>query len=179
MYEIYFGGKKRHKHESQMLNAGRCTVGKVAAIRAKNGDSNKVTSKVMEGTEKQNLQEFVDNNARPSSVVYTDTAKVYNDLSKDYHHESVNHSSDENVNEQAHISGMESIWSTLKCAHKGTLHKFIPKYLRLYVDEFSGRDNIHSLLTIKRMESINRSMEGKRLTYKNSIADSGLDSGAR
>ncbi len=177
--EAYFGGKERNKHKSKKLNAGRGTVGKTAVVGARDRKTNEVIAKVVESTDKKTLQNFVHDNAEPGSVVYTDTASAYNDLSSEFHHEAVNHSAGEYVRKQAHTNGIESYWATLKRAHKGTFHKLSPKHLQRYVHEFSGRHNIRSKDTIRQMESISRSMEGKRLTYKNLIADNGLDSGAR
>ncbi|MXW47825.1 MAG: IS1595 family transposase [Gammaproteobacteria bacterium] len=177
--ESYFGGKERNKHWDKKLNAGRGTVGKTAVVGAKDRESNEVNAKVVESTDKETLQEFVHDNAQSGSTVYTDDATAYASLGKDYHHETVNHSAGEYVNEQAHTNGIESFWATLKRAHKGTFHKFSPKHLQRYVDEFSGRHNIRSQDTINQMVAISQSMGGKRLTYKNLIADNGLDSGAR
>ena len=41
----------------------------------------------------------------------------------------------------AHTNGIESLWSMLKRAHKGTFHKISPKHLDRYVTEFAGRHN--------------------------------------
>ena len=38
-------------------------------------------------------------------------------------------------------NGIESFWTMLKRAHKGTFHKISPKHLQCYVDEFVGRHN--------------------------------------
>lgn len=177
--ESYFGGRERNKHKYKKLNAERGTVGKTAVVGAKDRDTNEVNAKVVGNTDKQTLQDFVHDNANLGSVVYTDTASAYNDLSNDYRHEAINHSAGEYVKELAHTNGIESFWATLKRTHKGIFHKFSPKHLQRYVDEFTDRHNIRSQDTINQMVTISRSMEGKRLTYKNLIADNGLDSGAR
>ena len=76
-------------------------------------------------------------------------------------------------------NGIESLWSMLKRAHKGTFHKLSPKHLDRYVQEFAGRHNIREQDTIDQLASIARGMKGKRLTYKALIKDNGLSSGAR
>ncbi|MYB35298.1 MAG: transposase [Gammaproteobacteria bacterium] len=38
--------------------------------------------------------------------------------------------------------GVESFWSMLKRAHRGTFHKISPKRLNRYVHEFAGKHNI-------------------------------------
>ena len=74
---------------------------------------------------------------------------------------------------------MESFWSMLKRAHKGTFHKISPKHLDRYVAEFAGRHNVRDADTLDQMAAVASSMDGKRLRYSDLTADNGLDSGAR
>ncbi len=69
-----------------------------------------------------------------------------------------------------HTNGIESFWSMLKRAHKGTFHKISKKHLHRYVNEFTGRHNIRSLDTLEQMAAILRGMDQKRLMYKDLIA---------
>lgn len=85
----------------------------------------------------------------------------------------------EYVRGQAHTNGMESFWSMLKRAHAGTFHKLSPKHLNRYVQEFAGRHNVRVLDTLDQMATLAAGMGGKRLMYRQLIADNGLDSGAR
>lgn len=119
---------------------------------------------MIESTDKETLQDFAHDNAQLDSVVNTDTASAYNDLSNDYNREAVNCSAVEYGKERA---------------HKGTLHKFRLKYLQRYVTELSDRHNLRSQDTLAQMELISRLMEGKRLTNQNRIADNGLESEVR
>ena len=74
---------------------------------------------------------------------------------------------------------MESFWSMLKRAYKGTFHKLSPKHLDRYIQEFVGRHNLREQDTLDIMAAIVDGMRGKRLKYKDLIADNGLDSFAR
>ena len=67
----------------------------------------------------------------------------------------------------------------LKRAHKGTFHKMSPKHLQRYVNEFSGRHNVRASDTIQQMGNVIASSVGKRLMYRDLIADTGLSSAAR
>ena len=117
------------------------------------------------------MHSFIQDNVEEGSEVFTDDFKSYEKLAK-YEHGTVKHSVGEYVNEQIHINGMESFWSMLKRAHKGTFHQISPKHLQRYVDEFAGRHNIRELDTIIQMNSMVAGMIGRRLMYKNLISDS-------
>ena len=116
-------------------------------------------------------------NAKAGATVYTDEAKAYQGMPFD--HETVKHSTGEYVKGQAHTNGIESFWSMLKRAHKGTFHKMSPKHLQRYVDEFSGRHNVREADTIRQMGNVVANAVGKRLMYRDLIADNGLSSAAR
>ena len=96
-----------------------------------------------------------------------------------FDHASVRHSVGEYVDGMAHTNGIESFWSMLKRAHKGTFHKISPKHLQRYVNEFSGRHGVRERDTIDQMGTVARSMAGKRLPYQALVADNGLNSGSR
>ena len=78
-----------------------------------------------------------------------------------------------------HTNGIESLWSMLKRAHMGTFHKLSPKHLDRYVQEFASRHNLRDEDTIDIMGEVVTGMRGKRLRYRELIADNGLASGAR
>ena len=79
----------------------------------------------------------------------------------------------------AHTNGMESFWATLKRAHKGVYHKISAKHLESYVRQFAGKHNAREDDTITQMGGVIAGMVGKRLMYRDLIADNGLASGAR
>ena len=78
-----------------------------------------------------------------------------------------------------HTNGVESFWSTLKRAHKGTFHKLSPKHLDRYVQEFAGKHNIRDADTLEQMTIVAAGLIGRRLMYRQLIAPNGRDSGAR
>lgn len=175
--ETYFGGKESNKHQSKKLKAGRGAVGKTAVVGAKDRKTKKVTAKVVTSTDKATLQGFVAETAEPEAKVYTDDAKAYSALPFD--HAVIKHSLKEYVKGDVHTNGIESLWSLLKRAHKGTFHKLSPKHLDRYVQEFAGRHNVRDLDTIDQMGQTAAGMDGKRLRYRELVADNGLPSGAR
>ena len=149
----------------------------MAVVGAKDRETKQVAAKVVTSTDKDTLQGFVKDHAAADATVYTDHASAYETLPFD--HDSVRHSLKEYVKGDVHTNGIESLWSMLKRAHKGTFHKISPKHLNRYVQEFAGRHNIREQDTVDQLASIAGGMNGKRLRYKELISDNGLPSGAR
>ena len=175
--ETYMGGREGNKHANKKQRLGRGGVGKSVIVGAKDRATNEVRAEVVEGTDAKTLQGFVAEHADPDATIYSDTAAGYQGMP--FKHETVNHGIGEYVKEMASTNGIESFWSMLKRAHKGTFHKMSPKHLQRYVNEFAGRHNIRDANTINQMQEMVAGMVGKRLTYEALIADNGLSSGAR
>ena len=138
----------------------------------------KVAARVVSTTDGETLQEFVRQYVEPGAEVFTDDASAYGGLAE-YEHGTVKHSVGEYVDGHIHTNGVESFWSMLKRAHKGTFHKLSPKQLQRYVDEFAGRQNIREMDTLDQMTVAAAWMVGKQLKYRDLTASNGLDSGAR
>ncbi len=166
--ETYMGGKERNKHESKKLKAGRGTVGKVAVVGMKDRDSNKVSAAPVANTDAATLKGFVQERVEPGATVYTDENRAYQGLPN---HQAVKHSVGEYVKEMASTNGIESFWAMLKRAHKGVYHKMSFKHLHRYVTEFAGRHNAREWDTIKQMAALAAGMVGKRLKWRDLIAD--------
>ena len=178
--ETYFGGKRKNMSKAkrkELAGTGRGAVGKTAVVGMKDRDSNKVTARVVDDTDGQTLQGFVADPAASDAKVYTDDHGSYKGLTFD--HETVKHSVGEYVDGMAHTNGIESFWSMLKRAHKGTFHKISPKHLDRYVQEFAGKHNIRDSGTLVQMRDTVARLVGRNLLYRNLIADNGLASGAR
>ena len=176
--ETYIGGKRRNMSNAKRKGlTGRGAAGKVAVAGIKDRATKQVRAKVVPRTDKATLQGFVMTHTAPEAIVYTDDASAYEGLP--FAHESVKHSVSEYVRDQAHTNGVESFWSMLKRAHKGTFHKISPKHLNRYVTEFAGKHNLREIDTVNQLEEIAIRLYGKRLRYQDLIRDNGLDSGAR
>ena len=166
--ETYLGGKEANKHASKKLRAGRGTVGKTAIVGAKDRKTNKIKAAVVNATDAKTLQGFVIATAIAGATVYSDDAAAYKGMPFD--HESVRHSVGEYVDGMAHTNGIESFWSMLKRAHKGTYHKISAKHLQRYVNEFAGRHGVRERDTLDQMQAVVSGMAGKQLSYKNLVA---------
>ena len=178
--ETYFGGRRKNMSKSKRKNLppGRGTTGKVAVVGVKDRDTKHVAAKVVPNTARRTLQDVIRDHVEPGADVYTDDSTAYKDM-PGYTHGSVKHSVGEYVDGHVHTNGIESLWSMLMRAHKGTFHKISPKHLQRYVDEFAGRQNIRELDTLDQMAVVSGWLIGKRLKYKDLVARNGLSSGAQ
>ena len=81
----------------------------------------------------------------------------------------------------AHVNGIESFWARVSAGCKGIFTKISKKHMQRHFDEFCHRHNkrADSMDTVDMMKLIGRGMLGKRLRYRDLIADVGLRSGAR
>ena len=168
--ETYVGGRRRNMSNSkrkELADTGRGAVGKTAVVGAKDRATKQVAARVIESTDSETLKGFVKSHAKPGATVYTDDAGAYHALPFD--HATVRHSLAEYVKGDIHTNGIESLWSMLKRAHKGTFHKLSPKHLDRYVQEFAGRHNIREQDTIEQMHSLAKGMTGKRLRYRDLV----------
>ena len=163
--ETYFGGKKKNMPKAKREKIkGRGTAGKAIVAGVKDRATNQVSARTVAGTDVRTLQGFVAEHAAPGAKVFTDDAAAYRGMPFD--HEAVRHSVGEYVNGMAHTNGIESFWSMLKRAHKGTFHKISAKHLDRYVTEFAGRHNNRPTDTLDQMAEIARAMAGERLMYR-------------
>ena len=179
--ETYFGGKRKNmsnRKRKELAGTGRGTVGKAAVAGVKDRETNQVAARRMERTDATALQGFVRDHVAPGATLYTDEAPAYAGMSE-YSHEAVKHSAKEFVRGMASTNGLESFWAGLKRSFVGTFHKFSEKHLDLYVAEAAGRHNIRPMDTEDMMGHTAAGMRGKRLRYRDLIADNGLPSGAR
>ena len=162
----HVGGKRKNMPKSKRKDLeGRGPVDMTAVTGIKDRTTNKVSAQVVAHTDGETLQGFIRDSVKAGATVYTDEATAYSDM-PGFNHESVKHSVAEYVRGMVHTQGIESFWSMLKRAHKGTFHKLSPKHLDRYVQEFAGRHNMRELDTLDQMATIAKNMEGKHLRYR-------------
>ena len=167
--ETFIGGKEKNKHPNKKLKAGRGAVGKAIVVGAKDRETNHVSATVVGNTDARTLQGFVGKRAAKGATVYTDDHGGYQGMP--FEHETVKHSISEYVRDHAHTNGIESFWALLKRGYHGTYHHMSEKHLGRYINEFSGRHNDRSSGTLDQMAAIVRGMNGKRLQYRELVAD--------
>ena len=170
--ETYIGGKRKNMPKRKRAKlTGRGAVGKAIVVGTKDRETNKIAARAVENTDGPTLKGFVAEHTAPGAKVYTDESSSYHGMAFD--HEAVNHSAGEYVRGMAHTNGIESFWSMLKRGYQGTFHHFSDKHLNRYVSEFAGRHNIREKDTADQMGHIAKDMAGKRLRYRDLIAENG------
>ena len=173
--ESYFGGNRtkmnaatrRRFHEKH--GAGRGTTGKTAVVGIRQRGTKRIRAKVVEKADKSTLQSFVLKHTTQNATIYTDEAAAYIGLPRN--HAAVNHGIGEYVSGKASTNGVESFWSAMQRGLVGVYHNISPKHLQRYVDEYSGKAEIRDMDTEMQMAAMARNGVGKRLRYKDLIAD--------
>ena len=183
--EAYFGGLRKNmsnakRAELKEQGLGRGPKGKTAVVAVKDRETKQVAARVVERTDGATLGGFVNQHTSPDAKLYTDDTSAYRGTARE--RETVKHSAQEYVRylegETVHTNGVESFWSMLKRAHKGTFHRLSAKHLQRYVSEFAGRHNLRDKDTIDQMQNVVAGLIGRRLLYRDLIADNGLSAAA-
>ncbi len=163
--ETFIGGKEGNKHASKKLHTSG-SKGKVAVVGMKDRDTNAVTAKVVDSTDRPTLQGFVKENIKKGTEIFTDDHGSYHGLPQ---HTAVKHSVGEYVDGMAHTNGIESFWSMLKRGYHGVYHRMSAAHLDRYVNEFAGRHNVRKEDTLDQMVAVTRGLIGKRLRYRDLV----------
>jgi transposase-like protein len=116
------------------------------------------------------IKETLKLNVAPEATLYTDQAKMYRKLGKEFAaHETVNHSIKEYARGNAHTNTIEGVFSVFKRGMIGTYQHCGSQHLQRYLAEFDFRYNHRAALEIndsQRVKDCLSGIGGKRLTYR-------------
>jgi transposase-like protein len=166
--ETYIGGKAKNMHKSvrEQKIQGRGAVGK-APVMTLVERGGRVRSQHVERVTEANLTEVMQEYISCTADIMTDTFTSYQNIGPLFaSHETVNHSQDEYVRGNAHINTAESVHAILKRGVFGTYHHWSIKHLHRYLTEFDFRFNLRKTTDGQRLVMAIKSVEGKRLFYR-------------
>src|SRR5271170_1576424 len=145
MDETYVGGKVKNMHASKLKKLKTSKVGwqggrGKAVVMGMLERGGQVRANVVESRLKKHLGPVIEANVADGSHIITDEAAVYQNLTKEYYHEVINHM-EGYVRENVYTNGIENFWSLLKRGLNGTYVNVEPFHLEAYVDEQAFRFN--------------------------------------
>lgn len=102
--------------------------------------------------------------------IMTDEMGSYQELDKEFaSHEVVSHGKGEYVRGQIHTNTIENYFSILKRGLVGTYQHVGANHLKQYIGEFDLRYKNRKVSDIERADAALKGIEGKRLTYRDSL----------
>lgn len=181
--ETYIGGRARNMHKGRRERVIRGTgmMGKTAVMGLLERHSKRGHSTIRVATVPNNkrwaLQAGVRMNVEAGSTIHTDALQSYKGLDSEYVHNVIDHA-EAYVDGQVHTNGCENFWSLLKRGLKGTYVAVEPFHLFRYLDEQAMRFNTRKMTDSERFNDVLSAIVGRRLTYENLIAASGVNAPA-
>jgi transposase-like protein len=165
--ETYVGGKNKNRHWDKKVPKcqGRSWKDKTPVLIMEERGGNAI-AQVVSDVKQKTLEPIIRKYVKEGSNVYTDEWHAYNDLSKQYNHETVNHRRKQYVKGKARVALIENFNSHLKRGIQGTYHWVSKKHLSGYVDEFIFRRNTRNYGEGERFDLVLSSTVGKQLTYQ-------------
>lgn len=162
--ETYIGGKARMTG----TNTGRENKTPVVSLVQRGGN---VRSFAVAAVTAGTLKEVLLENVHPSSHLMTDELNLYGKIGKNFaSHETVTHRDFEYVRGDAHTNTVEGFFGLLKRGVNGTFHHISKEHLHRYLSEFDFRYNRRKINDQQRTVQAIAGFEGKRLTYRDSLA---------
>lgn len=177
--ETFVGGKIKNMHpdrQKKMRGLRDSYIGPVQALNKStvmgiyDREQRKIRTKVIPQINREVLQNEILNEIEHGSKIYTDEARFYRSIPKEYIHDFVNHA-EKYVKGEVHTNSLENYWSLLKRGLNGTYVAVEPFHLFRYLDEQAFRYNNREDATGKKLHDGQRfeialsQIAGKRLTF--------------
>jgi transposase-like protein len=168
--ETYIGGKPRI-HGSARRGRGTKKTPVFAAVERQGRIRRQVVADVSGKTLKGAIREMVSRQSR----LMTDDFPAYRGIGKEFAggHESVAHSTREYVRGDIHTNTAESSFALLKRGITGIYHSVSKEHLHRYLWQFDFLWNLRKMNDGERTIAAIKCAEGKRLMYRQPIANQG------
>lgn len=168
--ETYVGGKDINRHKNKKKEGGAGMVNKTPMFGLLER-GNKVIAGKVPVAQGVILKPIIYNKVKSGSIVVSDGFGAYRGIDKYYGHIVVNHEIGEYVRGSFHTNTIEGFWSLFKRGIIGIYHYVSPKHIDRYCDEFSYRYNYRKFSQDNVVRNAMLQSEGRRLKYKDLIAD--------
>nr|WP_281719672.1 IS1595 family transposase [Nitrosomonas nitrosa] len=164
--ETYIGGQARNMHHDKQMKMKK-TEGffRKAVVIGMLERKGEVRTAVLARASTKLIEKAVKEHVVPGSNLYSDEAKAYDKVGKEYAHQVINHA-ETYVKGNVHTNCIENFWSLLKRGIKGTYVSVEPFHLFRYLDEQSFRFNTRKDNDQGRFMSALSQISGKRVQYK-------------
>lgn len=166
--ETYVGGKPRFYNNTRETKVQEKAP--VVAMVQRGGD---VRFRAYERVTAANIGRALAENAAINARLLTDESTLYTKAGWNFlgGHHTVTHSKKEYVRTgtDVHTNTVESVFSLLKRGIYGTFHSVSKKHLPNYLNEFEYRHNTRKMDDASRISKAIRRVDGKRLTYRESV----------
>ncbi|HEY0796452.1 MAG TPA: IS1595 family transposase [Acidisarcina sp.] len=136
--ESFIGGKAKNKHEWQrkelrtlkdsVVPGDHRLLGKSAVMGILDREQRQIRATVIKRVDRPTLQAEILSNVEHGSKIYTDEARMYRGLPREYTHAFVSHL-ERYVDGRVHTNGLENFWSCLKRGLNGTYVAVEPFHL--------------------------------------------------
>ena len=151
--ETFIGGRKRNQNKKR-----RKELKMIPVIGMLDRATNRIRMKAITSRNSAEMKGFVYSNTAVHSEVHTDEASGYRGMFARVHH-TINHK----AGEYGPTNGIESVWSVIKRAYKGTYHKMSSWHLHRYLAEFTFRHDHRGEDEIDQIGAIVKGGVGKKL----------------
>lgn len=168
--EVYLGGRPRYTGVSKRGRGTDKTP--VIGMVQRGGD---VRFRVMERLTADRMAEFIAENADHTCRIITDEFGAYKAMKLGEYfeggHEIVTHKTKEYVRRgtDIHSNSIEGVFSLIQRGIMGTFHSVSRKHLPNYLNEFQFRWNTRKLDDGQRVSRVVKMLDGKRITYRESV----------
>ena len=166
--ETYVGGKEKNKHASKRIKgtqgAGSAKSKTVVLGMIERGGDLRLD--VIESANSKEIAPLVRENVCKTATVNTDEGNQYNWMHREYEHAQVKHAMGEYVNGDAYTNTIEGAFGHFKRSIVGVYHKASDKHIDRYLNMFAWRWNSRDMGEGERVNSLLKSTQGRKLTYK-------------
>lgn len=169
--ETYVGGKEKNKHAHKRVKgsqgAGSAKSKTVVLGMIERGGDLRLD--VIESAKAVEVKPLIEQNICKNATINTDEGTHYNWVKNSYNHIMVKHAVGEYVRGEAYTNTIEGAFGHFKRAIMGIYHHASDKHMSRYLNMFAWRWNSRKMGEGERVNSLLKSTQGRKLTYKTLI----------